>query len=72
MKAKKKIGAVMRSWWATSRTDKSIEELARMINPYVQGWINYYGKFYKTGIHPITGTVKHASEHMDYEEIQAV
>lgn len=53
MKAKKKIGAVMRSWWVTSRTDKSIEELARMINPYVQGWINYYGKFYKTGIHPL-------------------
>src|SRR5690606_30753289 len=50
-KAKKKIGEVMRSWWKTSRTDKSIMELARWYNPIIQGWINYYGKFYKTGIY---------------------
>jgi len=50
-KAKKKIGEVMRSWWKTSRTDKSIKELADWYNPIIQGWINYYGKFYKTGIY---------------------
>lgn len=49
-KACKKIGDAMRSWWKTSRTDITLQELARWINPYVQGWINYYGKFYKTGL----------------------
>ena len=43
----------MRSWWRTSRTDKSLKELAQMINPYLQGWINYYGKFYKTGLYKL-------------------
>jgi len=41
----------MRSWWKTSRTDKSIKELANWYNPIIQGWIIYYGKFYKTGIY---------------------
>lgn len=50
-KAKKKIGEIMRSWWKTSRTDKSIKELADWYNPIIQGWINYYGKFYKTSIY---------------------
>jgi RNA-directed DNA polymerase len=52
-KASKRIGEIMRSWWRTSRTDKSLKELAQMINPYLQGWINYYGKFYKTGLYKL-------------------
>ena len=52
-KASKRIGEIMRSWWRTSRTDKSLNELAQMINPYLQGWINYYGKFYKTGLYKL-------------------
>lgn len=52
-KATKRIGETMRSWWTTSRTDKSLIELAEMINPYLQGWINYYGKFYKTGLNSL-------------------
>jgi RNA-directed DNA polymerase len=52
-KACKRIGETMRSWWTTSRTDKSLKEIAVMINPYLQGWINYYGKFYKTGLNQL-------------------
>lgn len=52
-KAKKKIGETMRAWWTTSRTDKPIEELASSINPSLTGWINYYGKFYKTGLYTL-------------------
>ncbi len=29
----------------TRRSLYSLDELAKLINPYVQGWINYYGKF---------------------------
>jgi RNA-directed DNA polymerase len=50
-KASKKIGETMRAWWKTSRTDKTMKELAETLNPYLQGWINYYGKFYKTGLY---------------------
>lgn len=49
-KAKKRIGETMRSWWVTSRTDKGIKELAGWLNPTIQGWINYYAKFYKSGV----------------------
>lgn len=50
-KAKKKIGERMRSWWRTSRTNLGIKEIAAWLNPTLQGWINYYAKFYKTGIY---------------------
>lgn len=34
-------------------TALSIEEVARKVNPVVQGWINYYGQYRKTGLHPV-------------------
>ena len=30
-----------------------IEDLARMFNKFIQGWINYYGKFYKSAMYPL-------------------
>ena len=35
-------------WALHHRTDKSLEDLARMFRPYIQGWINYYSHFYKS------------------------
>jgi RNA-directed DNA polymerase len=35
------------------RTELSLEELAKKLNPVVQGWINYYGKFYKTEMYKL-------------------
>ena len=29
----------------TKRSGYSLPQLAKLINPYVQGWINYFGKF---------------------------
>ena len=52
-KAKKRIMREVRSWWKTSRTDKSLKELAEWYNPRIQGWVNYYGKFYKSGLYGI-------------------
>jgi RNA-directed DNA polymerase len=49
-KAQKKIRLTMRSWWKTSRTDKGLQELAQWFNPSLQGWINYYGRFYPSAI----------------------
>lgn len=52
-KAKKKISATIRSWRINLRSDKSLEDIARMFNAEVQGWINYYGKFYKSAMYPV-------------------
>ncbi len=52
-KAKKRITREIRSWWKTSRTDKSLEELAEWYNPRLQGWINYYSKFYKSALYSV-------------------
>ncbi len=51
--AKKAIGREIRSWRINCRSDKTLTDLARMFNPIVQGWINYYGRFYKSMLYPV-------------------
>jgi RNA-directed DNA polymerase len=46
--AMKAMGREIRSWHIARRSDKSLDDLARMFNNIVQGWINYYGRFYKS------------------------
>jgi group II intron reverse transcriptase/maturase len=38
----------MRKWEALKKRNNTIQEIAMAINPVLTGWINYYGKFYKT------------------------
>ena len=47
-KALKAIKEEIRGWKLPLRSDKTLEDLARMFNPMIQGWINYYGKYYKS------------------------
>jgi RNA-directed DNA polymerase len=47
-KARKAIRQTVRRWALHRRSDKALEDLARMFNPYIQGWINYYGHFYRS------------------------
>ncbi len=35
------------------RTDLTLDDLARWLNPIVVGWINYYGRFYRAGLDPL-------------------
>ena len=46
--ARTKISKEIRSWKIHRRSDKSLDDLAHMFNAVVQGWVNYYGKFYKS------------------------
>ena len=46
--AMKAMGREIRWWHLARRSDKSLDDLARMFNSIVQGWINYYGRFYKS------------------------
>lgn len=36
-----------------NRTDLSLQELSKWYNPVLQGWLNYYGKYTKSGLYPI-------------------
>lgn len=52
-KAKVRITRSMRSWQLQNRSDKTVEDLAKMFNKIIQGWINFYGKFYKSAMYPL-------------------
>lgn len=49
--AKKAIRQKMRSWKVHLRSDKSLEDISHMFNPVLRGWLNYYGKYYKTELY---------------------
>jgi len=51
-KAAKAIRQQARSWRWHLRSDKSLEDLSRMFNSNIQGWINYYGRYYKSAMYP--------------------
>jgi len=39
----------IREWrMASTRNNQSLEDLARLVNPVVRGWMNYYGRFYRS------------------------
>jgi RNA-directed DNA polymerase len=52
-KAAKAIRQEIKSLKIHRRSGSSLEDLSRMCNPKIRGWINYYGSFYKTALYPI-------------------
>lgn len=51
-KAAEAMRREMRGWRLHLRSDKVLEDLARMFNPVLRGWINYYGSYYKSALYP--------------------
>jgi RNA-directed DNA polymerase len=50
-KAAKAIRATMRAWRLARRGNtSSLEEIAQWVNPFVRGWINYYGRFHRSAL----------------------
>ena len=48
-KAAKAIRETIREWrLAATRNNQSLEALAQLINPVVRGWMNYYGRYYRS------------------------
>ena len=52
-KAGKAIRAEIRHWKLHLRSDKSLEDLSRMFNPKIRGWLQYYGRYYRSALYPI-------------------
>jgi RNA-directed DNA polymerase len=57
----KAMGREIRSWHIARRSDKSLNDLALMFNSIVQGWINYFGRFYKSMLYPL---LRRINEHL--------
>jgi RNA-directed DNA polymerase len=48
-KAAKAVRATIREWrMASTRNNQRLEDLARLTNPVVRGWMGYYGRFYRS------------------------
>jgi RNA-directed DNA polymerase len=52
-KAGKERRAERRSWPLHLRSDKSIEDLSRLCNPKVRGWLQYSGRYYRAARYPL-------------------
>ena len=50
-KAQKAIRKEVRSWKLQIKVDKTLEDISRMFNSKIQGWINYYTHYYKSEIY---------------------
>ena len=50
-KAAQAIRTEVRTWKLQQRSDKAIEDLARMFNPIVRGWLTYYGRYYRSALY---------------------
>jgi RNA-directed DNA polymerase len=46
--ARKQMGWEIRRWRLHPWSGKTLTDLARSINPIVRGWINFYGRFYRS------------------------
>jgi RNA-directed DNA polymerase len=53
-KAALAIQEMIRNWrLAATRNNQSLEDIARLVNPSVRGWVNYYGRFYRSALTPV-------------------
>jgi len=51
--AKKDICRRIRETGVRNRSDLSLEEIATWLNPLINGWINYYGRYNKSALNPV-------------------
>jgi RNA-directed DNA polymerase len=58
-KSKKSIRQEVRDWRLQLKAEKDLEDLSNMFNSKIIGWINFYGKFYKSEMYP---TLRHINK----------
>jgi RNA-directed DNA polymerase len=51
--ALKAMGQRVRGWRVHLKVSSDLADLARWMNPIVRGWMQYYGRFYRTELYPI-------------------
>jgi len=60
-KAAKAVRKTIREWrMASTRNNQRLEDLARLTNPVVRGWMNYYGRYYRSECVHVLGHLNRA------------
>lgn len=62
-KACKAMRQTIRNWRIHLKPDKELVDISRMFNPVIRGWINYYGRFYKSGLYQVLRHMNKALVH---------
>jgi len=57
--AMKAINAEVRGWRLHLHNTWTLGQLARWINPIVRGWLQYYGRFYRSALYVLCKTHQH-------------
>jgi RNA-directed DNA polymerase len=52
-KAARVMREVMRSWKIHLHSDKSLEDLSRMYDPIIRGWVNYYSRYRRSKLQEV-------------------
>jgi RNA-directed DNA polymerase len=52
VKASKAIVSDIRAWGLHRRSDQELDDLARMYNAKIRGWLAYYSRYYPSALHP--------------------
>jgi RNA-directed DNA polymerase len=55
--ALKKISGEVRQWRLHRRVNLTYADLRRKINPIVAGWLNYYGRFYRSALYGLLARI---------------
>lgn len=61
--SEKSIRRRIHDWRLHLKPDKCIEDLARMFNPIIRGWIQYFGRFYKSRLYRVMRYLNRALIH---------
>ncbi len=49
-KAEKSVNQQVRGWQLYRSSRMELDDIARMVNPVIRGWINYYGSYHKSAL----------------------
>ena len=60
-KAADRLSKAVSRWRLRSRTHLSWPDLIRWVKPLIAGWMNYYGQFYRSQMHPL---LKRVNNHL--------
>lgn len=51
--AMKAMRATIRQWKLRRQTYRSLDDIARLVNPHIRGWLEYYGRFSRSALYPV-------------------
>jgi RNA-directed DNA polymerase len=54
-----RMSETVTSWRLHRHVSLSWKELARWIGPVIRGWMNYYGRYYRSALYPLLARINH-------------